>query len=114
VSDQLSLVGPATPPNLRLTRRQRFALEFIARRPVSSDELGAALHEYRGTHAAQRTCHWCKPEGAGMGSRLRELGLVRFARNLGVWYLVEQGRPEAPAVVEVEGTYDPAAAEIPY
>ena len=29
-----------------------------------------------------------------MGSRLREDGLVRFARHLKVWYLVEQGRPK--------------------
>lgn len=92
--DQLALVGPATPPDLHLTKRQRFALEFIARRPVSSEELGAALHEYRGSHPAQRPCRWCQGEGAGMGSRLREDGLVRFARNLKVWYLVEAGRPE--------------------
>ena len=95
MSDQLALVGPATPPNLHLTKRQRFALEFIAHRPVSSEELGAALHEYRGTHPAQRPCRWCKAEGAGMGSRLRSDGLVRFARKLGVWYLEEDGRPKA-------------------
>jgi hypothetical protein len=95
VSDQLALVGPATPPDLKLTARQRFALEFIAHRPVSSEELGAALHEYRGAHPAQRPCRWCEAEGAGMGARLRQDGLVRFARYLKVWYLAEQGRPKA-------------------
>lgn len=94
MSDQLALVGPATPPDLHLTKRQRFALEFIAHRPVSSEELGAALHEYRGTHRAEQPCRWCQPEGAAMGSRLREDGLVRFARKLGVWYLEENGRPK--------------------
>ncbi len=93
MSDQLALVGTATEPDLKLTKRQRFALEFIAQRPVSSEELGAALHEYRGSHRAEHPCRWCKGEGAGMGSRLREDGLVRFARNLKVWYLAEQGRP---------------------
>lgn len=94
VSDQLALVGPATPPDLKLTARQRFALEFIAQKPCSSEELGAALHEYRGTHAATTLCRWCQPEGAGMGSRLRDDGLVKFRRKLGVWYLVEHGAPK--------------------
>ncbi len=99
MSDQLTFVGPATPPDLRLTKRQRFALEFVARRPVSSEELGAALHEFRmleggSGHRAESRCDWCKSEGANMGSRLRKDGLVRFARALGVWYLEEDGRPQ--------------------
>lgn len=111
MSDQLALVGPATPPDLHLTRRQRFALEFVAHRPVSSEELGAALHAYRqaegkGGHSVQTTCHWCRPEGAAMGARLRELKLVRFARKLGVWYLEEDGRPKAAGGAQSD--------EIPY
>jgi hypothetical protein len=99
MNDQLALAGPATPPNLHLTRRQRFALEFIAQRPCSSEELGAALHAYRlgegkGGHLIETTCRWCQPEGAAMGARLREFKLVRFARNLKVWYLEENGRPQ--------------------
>lgn len=100
--DQLALVGPATPPGLRLTPRQRFALEFIAHRPVSSEELGAALHEWtlregkgRG-HLATSRCDFCSSTGAEMGNRLRQDGLVRFARSLGVWYLVERGKPYEP------------------
>ena len=98
MSDQLALVGPSTPPELKLTRRQRFALEFIHRRPVSSEELGAALHEFRMMeggrgHRAENRCDWCKPEGASMGSRLRTDGLVKFSRKLGVWYLREAGMP---------------------
>lgn len=106
MNDQLALVGPATPPCLKLTPRQRFALEFISRRPVSSEELGAALHEWtmregkgRG-HIAQMRCDFCQTTGAEMGNRLRREGLMRFARNLGVWYLVEQGRPaDAPKAI---------------
>lgn len=99
MTDQLALVGPATPPDLHLTKRQRFALEFIAHRPVSSEELGAALHEYRAHeggrgHRAESRCDWCKAEGAHMGSRLREMKLVRFARYLSVWYLAEGGKPK--------------------
>ncbi|MDF2751629.1 MAG: hypothetical protein K0S82_11 [Gaiellaceae bacterium] len=100
MSDQLSLVGPSTPPDLKLTKRQRFSLEFIAHRPPSSEELGAALHEYRMQgggrgHRAENRCDWCQAEGAHMGNRLRQLKLVRFARGLGVWYLAESGKPKA-------------------
>lgn len=100
MSDQLALVGPATPPELKLTRRQRFALELIAQRPMSSVDLGAALHEYRQQnggrgHGATSTCAWCDAEGAHMGATLRKHGLVRYARNLGVWYVAEDGRPKA-------------------
>jgi hypothetical protein len=99
VSDQLALVGPATPPDLKLTARQRFALELIAEKPCSSEELGAALHEYRlleggRGHGRDSRCTWCKAEGASLGSRLRKDGLVKFARTLGVWYLSEDGRPK--------------------
>ena len=99
MSDQLSLVGPATPPDLHLTKRQRFALELIAHKPISSEELGASLHEYRMRgggrgHTAQTRCDWCKSEGAHMGSTLRKHGLVRFARNLTVLYLEEKCRPK--------------------
>lgn len=111
VNDQLALVGPATPPDVQLTRRQRFALEFIAHRPVSSEELGAALHQYRQGegkrgHDAAARCQFCQMEGAAMGKRLREDGLVRFARSLGVWYLVEDGRPKSVS--------SPQSDEIPY
>lgn len=114
MTGQLSLVGPATPPELKLSKRQRFALEFIARRPVSSEELGAALHEYRRAHVAQKACRWCQAEGAEMGQRLRQDHLVRFARRLKVWYLVENGRPEAVASTSDPDSYDPACAEIPF
>jgi len=98
VSDQLALVGTPTPPDLRLTKRQRFALELIARLPLSSESLGAALHERRRAeggkgHSATTTCQFCKSEGAHMGATLRKKGLVRFARNLAVWYAEENGRP---------------------
>jgi hypothetical protein len=117
--EQLALVGAATPPNLHLTRRQRFALEFIHHRPVSSEELGAALHQYRKGeggkgHDATERCDFCQVEGAGMGARLREFGLVRYARNLEVWYCVEDGRPGAEPARQPEGTYDPASQEIPF
>lgn len=102
MSEQLALVGPSTPPDLKLTQRQRFALELIAQKPLSSEGLGAALHEFRMLeggrgHRAEDRCDWCKAEGAHMGDRLRRDGLVRFARHLAVWYLAEQGRPAESA-----------------
>lgn len=102
----MALVGPATPPDLKLTKRQRFAFELISRKPLSSEDLGAALHEYRGSHPFQRPCQFCRPEGAGMGSTLREKGLVRFARNLKVWYSLETGRPKPDRGAQTD--------EIPY
>lgn len=105
--DQLALVGPATPPDLKLTKRQRFALELVARRPVSSEELGAALHEYRMQgggrgHRSEDRCRWCKAEGAHMGATLRKDGLVRFARYLSVWYLEENGRPRGSSGAQTD------------
>ena len=99
--DQLSFAetGAATPPELKLTRRQRFALELITHTPLSSENLGAALHEYRMKeggkgHDARRPCQFCRAEGAHMGDALRKKKLVRFARNLAVWYSEDKGRPK--------------------
>ena len=98
---QLSLSGPSTPPDLKLRPRQRFALEILFETPLSSEELGARLHERRQAeggrgHLRHTRCDWCKPEGAGMGNRLRELGLVRFSRKLDLWYTLEKGMPDKP------------------
>ena len=117
--DQLALVGAATPPELKLTERQRFALEFIHHLPCSSKQLGAALHERRlqgggRGHRAEKTCDFCQMEGSGMGASLREKGLVKYARSLGVWYCVEDGRPGALPAPQAEGTYDPASSDIPF
>jgi hypothetical protein len=89
----ISGTGVAVPPGLYLTPRQRLVLDLIAERPRSSEEIGAHVHASRGAHRASARCEWCRSEGAALGSRLREHGLVRFARKLGVWYLVETGLP---------------------
>lgn len=97
MTDQLALDGVPTDPAIRLTQRQRYALEHIgAHAPVPSDELGALLHELRDTearthHLRDERCTFCKGEGAGMGGRLRDLGLVRFRKGAG-WYV--PGLPE--------------------
>jgi hypothetical protein len=55
---QMSIEGTGAPtqPSLRLTRRQRFALELIVRMaPMPSDLLGACLHEYRRDNGARAT-----------------------------------------------------------
>lgn len=98
---QLSIEGTGipTPPETRLTKRQRFALELIGQLGyMTSEELGASLHEYRGAHPATRTCTFCRPEGAHMGASLREKGLVRMKRDRG-WYVVglEAPRPSGPS-----------------
>ena len=119
MSDQLALVGAATPPELKLTERQRFALEFIHHLPCSSEQLGAALHERRlqgggRGHRAEKTCDFCQMEGSGMGASLREKGLVKYARSLGVWYCVEDGRPTSSPTRTNSNGHDPQTADIPY
>lgn len=70
-----------TPPDLNLTPRQRRALELIAeRQPFPSADLGAALSGFP-------LSEWNAANGAALGNRLRELGLVRFSRKRGGWVL---------------------------
>lgn len=102
MSDQRVLFGVTVPPEVKLTERQWFALNTIASKPQSSEQLGVELHRRRG-------CGYCKPgtpcqyaasEGAHMGGTLRQKGLVKFRRKgqrVGVWYLVEQGAPRSSA-----------------
>lgn len=106
------------PP--KLTDRQSLALELIREHaPMSSDELGAYLHEDRMRrggrgHAAVTTCGYCQQEGLNMGGRLRELGLVRFSRKAGGWYDAEQGIPQGRSTGTGETSLDPADSEIPF
>ena len=96
MSDQGALFGIKVPPDVKLTEKQWFALEMIATKPVSSSDLGVALHRRRGCSYCQpdRPCAFAAPEGADMGAALRSKGLVRYTRKLGVWYLVESGMPK--------------------
>lgn len=83
---------PDADKHRRLTARQELALAFIAKTgTVSSDELGAVLHEDRRArggrgHDRDERCDYCATEGADMGRRLRELGLVTKRRGVdGGW-----------------------------
>lgn len=90
MTDQLELLSD-TPvdPTVRLTARQRLALEYIGHhQPVASDELGAFLHEDRRArggkgHGADERCDYCQQEGAQMGAALRLKGLVKRKRGVG-------------------------------
>lgn len=96
--NQLDLLGATpTPPDLRLTHRQRIALEYIGHHaPVSSDELGAFLHEDRRArggkgHSSDTRCDWCHDEGRHMGAALRAKSLVRHRNGEGGgWHLTGQ------------------------
>lgn len=84
-------VAPAKDPDA-LTDRQQLALEFIAQhQPVSSDELGAVLHEDRRArggrgHARDERCDWCQSEGSQMGQSLKARGKVIRKKTIG-WVL---------------------------
>ncbi len=75
-----------------LTDRQQLALEFIsANQPVSSDELGAVLHEDRKQrggkgHDRDTRCDWCATEGNVVAASLRAKGLVVRKKTVG-WCL---------------------------
>lgn len=110
--------GVATPPELRLTRRQRFALEIVAEKePVGEEELGAYLHELRAIeekgsgHDHLSVCRFCRQEGRAMLVRLREFGLVRQSRKLGGWRLESSSVRE---LLKRGAPYDPDEAEIPF
>lgn len=91
MTEQLALVGVPTPPDLRLTRRQRQALEHIhANQPVTSQDLGEHLATLRGSQPGV----WAASDGARMGRRLRDLGLARYSRKRGGWITADA--PAAP------------------
>jgi hypothetical protein len=92
VTDQPALFGVSIPPGLRLGPNQHLVLEMLAERPCSSEELGAAIHARRHDQP-EHFCDFCAGEGASVASSLRSHRLVKHARKLGVWYLVEKGRP---------------------
>lgn len=102
MTDQLDLTGEAHTivAGRELTHRQQIALDLIREKaPVESDEIGALLHEERAGrgkrgHTQDVRCEWCGQEGDHMAARLRELGLIRHARNIG-WYPADQPRPRA-------------------
>lgn len=113
---QLELAGDVAlaPPDVKLTARQRIALEHIAAgQPVESDELGAFLHQDRMArggrgHSVEERCDWCGREGRQMGDSLRRAGLVTFRRGAG-WVLVDY----RPAEASAGGDYDLATAPFP-
>lgn len=84
MSEQLQLLdGPVTPPDVKLTARQRKALDTIAaHQPIRSDELGAYLHP----HGPDKRCDWCTPSGREVGEALKRKGLVEYEREAG-WKL---------------------------
>lgn len=96
---QLQLKGTPAPEH-RLTERQAFALEVIARLgPISSRELGGHMHERRDKHVFERACVFCESEGLAVA---RELRSKKDARNRG---LVKQSR--AGWTLTVRRTADP-------
>lgn len=103
MTDQTNLLGDVpVDPNVKLTGRQRLALEHIAKFDrLASDELGAFLHEERRSrtgrgHDRDERCEYCGDEGSQMGAALRAKGLVRYSRGAGTgddsagWYVVDR------------------------
>lgn len=93
---QLDLITgePVAPPrdHHALTDRQQRALEYVGKQqPVSSDELGAFLHEDRMRrggkgHGRDERCEYCAGEGREMGEALKRHGRVVRKKTIG-WVL---------------------------
>lgn len=102
-----------TGGGVTLTDRQALALQFIsAHQPVSSDELGAVLHEDRKLrggkgHDRDTRCEWCVTEGNVVAASLRAKGLVIRKKTVG-WCLTGY----TPA--RNTDAYDPTKSEIPF
>lgn len=76
----------AAVPLRPLTERQAAIYALICSVPggVSADELGAMMHEARGSHAAGDRCEWCGRDGA---RALREKAIrSRLVRRVGALY----------------------------
>ena len=108
MSVQPTLFGDAPAPPPELHPRQQLVLDTLraaGHDGLHADEVGAAIHEYRGRHDRGTRCDYCAREGGQVLKRLRELGHVRRDRH-GNWYALD--------LPEREGAYDPATAEIPF
>jgi hypothetical protein len=109
VIEQLTLDGKTEDPAVKLTERQRFALNLIGQLgPAPSDELGAHMHARRGKHGADQRCEWCAREGKGIGAELLAKNLVKQRRGEG-WVLVGA----IASARESTSGYDPATAAFP-
>jgi hypothetical protein len=110
VSDLLGHV--LVDPTVKLTVRQRYALEIIHDlQPVTSDELGAHLCARRGKHAADTRCQYDTVNGREVARALRAKGLVRERRDEG-WYIAGSGPVGRTGPGGGPG-YDPATAAFP-
>jgi hypothetical protein len=79
------------PPDVKLTERQRMALDFIETgQPVETTQFGALMHAYQAKHETYERCQWCKPTGNELGRALRNKGLVKYSRKLGGWVLATE------------------------
>lgn len=109
MTDQLTLEGKVEDPAVKISDRQRFALDVITELgPIPNDELGAHMHERRGKHPADQRCQWCAQEGKGIGGELRKKKLVKQRRAEG-WVVVGA----AASTRETGSGYDPATAAFP-
>lgn len=110
MTDQLSIDGKVEDPAVKLTERQRFALDLISDLgPIPDDELGAHMHERKGRHSAEVRCTFCGSDGRSIGKELRRKGLVKQRRSEG-WYVPGRKSQRAP-----EGSgYNPATEPIPF
>lgn len=100
MTKQLDVFGgeniAATAPKQReLGKRQQFALQLIRDNDgLTSDEVGARIHAWRGKHHPDSRCDFCGQEGKSVLRSLRARGLV-VRRQSGEW-TVPGKRPSAP------------------
>lgn len=97
--NQLDLFGGTAAAQFpALTERQQVALDAItvADGGLPSDEIGAVLHEWRGSHDRGTRCSFCTSEGRQLAVRLKQLGRV-VQRRGGMWQAVRPLDTEGPS-----------------
>lgn len=84
MNEQLAIDGRSEPVDVTLTSRQAEALRIVREHgTIASDELGAELHAWQGSHPVGQRCAWCQAAGVEVGRALRRKGLVTYRHRAG-------------------------------
>lgn len=93
MTDQRPLFRPP-PATGKLTPRQEAVYEALTRGGLTEVDAGLLLH--RGKHDSNMPCTYCEDNGRGVLTALRKKGLVKRARETGLWERLDgAGKPSS-------------------